>query len=74
MKIRVVFNKINYVAPHIDIDDLKQFSSLKTSVDYAVVHGIVRTNDSKPSSVLPSQFLPHCLGVIQRITLREKKN
>ncbi|CAF0952381.1 unnamed protein product [Rotaria magnacalcarata] len=61
------------LAPDIDIDDLKQFSSSRTFIDYAAIHGIVRTNDSKPSSVLTSQYLPHCLGVIRRIVLREKK-
>ncbi|CAF1110158.1 unnamed protein product [Adineta steineri] len=61
------------VAPDIDINDLKHFSKLNTSVDYAVVHGLVRANDTKSNSVLQSQFLPHCLGVIQRLTIREKK-
>jgi hypothetical protein len=61
------------VAPDIDINDLKQFSPSTTSIDYAAIHGIVRTNDSKLSSVLTSQFAPHCKGVIQHITVREKK-
>ncbi|CAF0972599.1 unnamed protein product [Rotaria sordida] len=61
------------VAPDIDINDLKQFSSSRTFIDYAAIHGIVRTNDSKSNSVLKSQFHPHCLGVIHRLTIREKK-
>lgn len=60
------------VAPDIDINDLKKFSS-RGLVDYGVVHGIIRPNDSKSNSVLTSQYIPHCLGVIQRIILREKK-
>jgi hypothetical protein len=61
------------VAPDIDINDLRHYASSKTFIDYAAVHGFVRTNDSKPSSVLQSQFLPHCLGVIHRLIIREQK-
>ncbi|CAF4438819.1 unnamed protein product, partial [Adineta steineri] len=38
------------VAPDIDINDLKHFSKLNTSVDYAVVHGLVRANDTTSNS------------------------
>ncbi|UJR21471.1 hypothetical protein I4U23_024556 [Adineta vaga] len=61
------------VAPDIDINDLKQYAASTTSIDYAVVHGFVRRIDSKPNSIITSQFLPHCLGVIHRLTIREKK-
>jgi len=44
-----------------------------TEHDYAVVHGLVRTIDSKNSSIIQSHFVSHCLGVIHRLTLREKK-
>jgi len=67
------FLAILEVAPHIDIDDLKQFSSLTTTVDYPTVNGLVQTNDSKPNSVLKSQFVPDCTGVIHRLTIREQK-
>jgi len=67
------FLAILEVAPDIDIDELKQFSSLTTTIDYATIHGFVQTNDSKPNSVLNSQFVPDCTGVIHRLTIREQK-
>ncbi|CAF2816684.1 unnamed protein product [Rotaria sp. Silwood2] len=61
------------VAPDIDIDDLKSFSSLTTTIDYATVCGLVQTNDSKSNSVIKSQFVPDCTGVIHRLTVRIRK-
>ncbi|CAF0835538.1 unnamed protein product [Rotaria sordida] len=61
------------VAPDIDIDDLKNFSSLTTTIDYATICGLVQANDSKPNSVIKSQFVPDCTGVIHRLTVRIRK-
>ncbi|CAF1511118.1 unnamed protein product [Rotaria magnacalcarata] len=61
------------VAPDIDMDDLKNFSSLTTTIDYAAVHGFVQSNDSKSYSVLKSQFVPDYNGVIHRLIVRERK-
>ncbi|CAF0934736.1 unnamed protein product [Rotaria sp. Silwood1] len=61
------------VAPDIDIDELKKFSSLTTTIDYATVYGLVQTNDSKPNSVIKSQFVPDCTGVIHRLTVRIRR-
>jgi hypothetical protein len=61
------------VAPDIDIDALKKFSSMTTFVDYAAVHGLAQPNDAKSNSVLNSQFLPDYAGVLHRVTTSEQK-
>ncbi|UJR27929.1 hypothetical protein I4U23_009189 [Adineta vaga] len=61
------------ISPDIDIDALKRISSIQTTIDYATVHGLVQPNDSKTYSLLTSQFIPDCTGVLHRITIREQK-
>jgi len=61
------------VAPDISIDDLKQFSSLTTTIDYASVHGVVQPKDAKANSVFQSQFVPTAVGVMHRLTMHEQK-
>ncbi|CAF0806103.1 unnamed protein product [Adineta steineri] len=61
------------VAPDIDIDTLKKFSSSTSTIDLASVHGLVQVNDSKPNSVLKSQFISDSTGVIHRLTIREQR-
>ncbi|CAF1027139.1 unnamed protein product [Adineta ricciae] len=61
------------ISPHIDIDNLKNFSSKTAFVDYATVHGLVQPNDLKAHSRLTSNFTADCIGVIHRLTLHEQK-
>ena len=56
-----------------NIDDLKNLSPEIKSIDYAIIRGVTKPMDSNSNSVIKSKFISGYKGVIQNITLTERK-